>query len=193
MIENYLGLDIFASRAIYKDLVAGRIINAYEIIEGDLQPSPKFRALVDDLDKYRYIYSLQGYELQSINNEAFFATRYDRGEEYNDVAANIQVLLVVICRGVCALGIPPAILLDPNGGLSAKQIDAIGELEEQARIIKACGLRLPLTESVNGQLVNRGVCFKTKQDRYILSSAGKYLFEELFANVISDDQSNSML
>lgn len=174
-----LGLDVFASKAIYKDFIAGKIINQYEFIEGELQPSAKFRALIDDLDKFRYIYSLLGFQIQSINDEAFFVTRDDRGEDYNEVAANIQVILTVICRGVYALGINPGILLDPTAGLSSKQIDEIGELEEQERILKACGLRLPLTESVNGQMVNRGICFKTKQDRYILSSAGKHLFDEL--------------
>ena len=174
-----LGLDIFASRAIYKDFVTGKIINSHEIIEGDMQPSPKFRELVDNLDKYRYLYSLNGFEIQNINNVAFFVTRDDRLEEYNDVAANIQVLLLMISRGVYSLGVAPGILMDESAGLSIKQINEIGELKEQSQIIKACGLRQPLIESVNGKLLNRGICFCTKEDRYILSAAGRYLFDEL--------------
>lgn len=182
MLNNELGVDVFASKAIYRDFIAGKIINRYEIIEGELQPSPKFRALIDDLDKYRYLYSLLGFEIQSLDSVAFFITRDDRGEEYNEVAANLQVLLTVIARGVYSLGISPGILLDPTAGLSASQINEIGGLEEQSQIIKACGLKLPLVESVNGQLVNRGVCFKTKNDRYILSASGRYLFDAVFTS-----------
>lgn len=181
MLNNDLGLDVFASRAIYRDFVAGKIINKYEIIEGELQPSPKFRSLIDNFDQYRYLYSLLGFHIQSVGSDAFFITRDDRGEEYNDAAADIQVLLTVIARGVYALGISPGILLDPTAGLTATQICEIGEMEEQAQIIKACGLRFPLSEPVNSRLVNRGVFFKTKQDRYILSAAGRHLFEQLIS------------
>lgn len=182
MVNEYLGLNVYTSQAIYRDLVAGKIINDYEVIDGEFQQSIKFRELVDNIDKYRYLYLLLGFEIQSINSQAYFATRHDRGEEYNEVAANIQILLLIICRGVYALGISPAILLDPTAGISSKHIDEIGQMEEQERIIKACGLRQPLTESVNGQLVNRGICFRTKDDRYVLSSAGKHLFNEISVN-----------
>lgn len=179
MNNNYLDLDVFASKMIYQDFVSGKIINKYEMIEGELQPSPKFRSLVDDIDKYRYLYSLLGYGIQKIGVESFFTTRVDRGEEYSEVAANIQVLLTVIARGVYSLGIAPGILLDPTSGLSSKQLDEIGQLEEQKRILEACKLKLPLTDSVKSQLVNRGVCFRTNSDRFILSAAGKYLFDQL--------------
>lgn len=42
MSSDYLGLDVFASRMIYKDFIAGKVINRYEIIEGELQSSPNF-------------------------------------------------------------------------------------------------------------------------------------------------------
>ncbi|MEO3865258.1 condensin complex protein MksE [Rheinheimera fenheensis] len=182
MNNNYLDLDVFASRLMYKDFIAGAVINKYEIIEGELQPSQKFRVLIDDIDKYRYVYSLFGYTIQSIGEESFFVTRTDRAEEYNEVAANIQVLLLVILRGVYSLGIAPGIMLDPTAGLSRMQIDDIGNINEQKRILEACKMKLPLSESVNSLLVNRGICFKTKSDRYILSAAGKYLFQQLTAS-----------
>lgn len=189
MLNIDLGLDSFASRAIYRDFIAGKVINSHEILEGELQPSIKFRELIDKLDTYRQLYSLLGFEIQAINNEAFFITRDDRLEEYNEVAANIQIILTLLARGVYVLGLAPGIILDPTAGLTAKQINEIGELEEQARIIKACGLRLPLTESVNGYLLNRGICFKTKNERYILSPAGQFMFNEIVdaATIESND------
>lgn len=187
MNNNYLGLDVFASRVIYKDFIAGMIINKYEIIDGELLPSPKFRALLDDIDKYRYLYNLLGFTIQSIGDESFFVIRTDRSEEYNEVAANIQVLLIVIIRGVYSLGIAPGILLDHTAGLSSKQIDEIGNLNEQKRILEACKLKLPLSDSVNSILVNRGVCFKTSPNRYMLSAAGKYLFQQLSTSLVAEE------
>lgn len=182
MNNNYLDLDVFASRLIYKDFIAGAVINKYEVIEGELQPSRKFRALIDDIDKYRYVYSLLGFTIQSIGEESFFVTRTDKAEEYNEIAANIQVLLLVVLRGVYSLGIAPGILTDPTAGLSRMQVDDIGNLNEQKRILEACKMKLPLSESVNSILVNRGICFKTKSDRFILSAAGKHLFLQLTAS-----------
>ncbi len=178
-MDNF-GLDTLASKAIYKDFIAGKIINAYDYIEGEWLPSPKFRDLVDNLDQYRTLYSLIGFEINSVNGEAFFVSRSDRTEELNEVAANIQVLLMMIGRGLCTQGTNPAILFDPRGGVSVKDIDAIGNIEEIARIVKACGLQQPLTKPVNGTLVERGIFHKTTQDRYILSSAGRIFFNELF-------------
>ncbi len=180
-MDNF-GLDEFASRAIYKDFIRGKVINAYDYINGELQPSLKFRELVDNLDKYRDFYSLIGFEIRSVNNDAFFVSRSDRAEELNDVAASIQVLLLMVGRGLCTQGISPDILFDDKGGVSARDIDAIGELEEVRQIMKACGLQQPLTKPVNGIMVERGIFHKTVQERYILSSAGRIFFNELFVN-----------
>ena len=180
-MDNF-GLDEFASRAIYKDFISGKVINAYDYINGELQPSHKFRELVDNLDKYRDFYSLIGFEIRSVNDDAFFVSRSDRVEELNEVAANIQVLLLMVGRGLCTQGISPGILFDDKGGVSAKDIDAIGELEEVRQIMKACGLQQPLTKPVNSIMVERGIFHKTVQERYILSSAGRIFFNELFVN-----------
>jgi hypothetical protein len=88
-------------------------------------------------------------------------------------------LLTVIARGAYSLGIAPCILLVATAGISGNILDEIGELEEQKQILEACKLKLPLTDSVNSQLINREICFKTSSDRYILSAAGEYLFQHL--------------
>ncbi|OED50095.1 DNA gyrase [Endozoicomonas sp. (ex Bugula neritina AB1)] len=189
-MDNF-GLDEFASRAIYKDFISGKVINAYDYINGELQPSHKFRELVDNLDKYRDFYSLIGFEIRSVNNDAFFVSRSDRTEELNEVAANIQVLLLMVGRGLCTQGTSPGILFDDKGGVSAKDIDAIGELEEVRQIMKACRLQQPLTKPVNSIMVERGIFHKTVQERYILSSAGRIFFNELFVNDASQQTIHS--
>lgn len=178
-MDNF-GLDTFASRTIYKDFIAGKIINADEYIDGELQPSPKFRNLVDNLDRYREFYSLIGFEIRSVKDRAFFVSRTDRAEDLNEIAANIQVLLLIISRGLCTQGISPGILFDEKGGIGARDVDAIGALEDVRKIMKACNLQQPLTKPVNSILIERGIFHRTVQERYILSSAGRVFFQELF-------------
>jgi len=69
---------------------------------------------------------------------------------------------------------------DPSGGINAKDIDAMGDDEEISRIVKACGLVLPLTKPVNSILVDRGIMHKTLNERYVLSCAGTHLYNRLF-------------
>lgn len=181
MKSDFLEIDPFASRMIYKDFISGKIINKYEILEGELQPSPKFNELLGNLDKYRYLYDLLGFEIRNIGNESFFVTRDDRLEEYNEIAANIQVLILCIARGVYALGIAPGILLDPTSGISTKMLDDIGELEEQKRILEACKLKRPLSDSVVSILLNRGVMLQLPSGRYLLSQSGRFMFNQIIS------------
>lgn len=189
MNNDYLEIDPFASRMIYKDFISGKIINKYEILEGELQPSPKFNELVGNLDKYRYLYDLLGFEIRSIGNESFFVTRGDRLEEYNEIAANIQVLILCIARGVYSLGIAPCILLDPTSGISTKMLDDIGELEEQNRILEVCKLKRPLSDSVASILLNRGIMLQLPSGRFVLSQSGRFMFNQ----IISKDECSRVL
>ncbi|VEA70760.1 Uncharacterised protein [Serratia rubidaea] len=63
------GLNIVASQEIYKDFISGKIINKYELIDGRLMPSEKFLALISDIDIYRSLYTLIGFELIAVGNE----------------------------------------------------------------------------------------------------------------------------
>ena len=183
MIENHLELNRFASRAIYKDFISGRIINKYELIEGELLESPKFRELVSNLDKYRYLYDLMGYRICSIGDAAFRIDREDRLNEYNDNAADIQVLIQALAIGVYSFGVAPGIMLDPHTGISEKMINDIGELEQQRILLETRKYKLPLVESVNTILVRRGVMYQTMSGRYCLTQAGLYLFKQAFVEL----------
>jgi len=92
------GLNVVASQEIYKDFISGKIINKYELIGGRLMPSTKFLALISEIDTYRSLYTLLGFELVAVGDEAYFATRQDRAD-LNDAGANIQVLLVSFVGG----------------------------------------------------------------------------------------------
>lgn len=173
-------LNTIASREIYKALISGKIINEYEYLNGELSSSAKFNELTNNIDQYRNLYSLLGFEIKSLSGEAFFITRLDRQEEFTEAAANIQTVLLMISRGLTTRGISPQILFDLAGGVRERDVDSIGEDEDIAKILQACGISLPLTKSVNSLLVERGVFYKVGIDRYMLSSSGKVLFNRLF-------------
>ena len=171
---------MIASQAIYKDLIAGKMINKYEYIDGELSKSEKFRTIIADIDKYRELYTLIGFTLKDLDAEAFFITRSDRADEFNETAANIQTILLILCRGLGKQGIAPGILLDDKAGVSMKITDEIGAEEESAQIMKACGIKQPLSNAINSTLLDRGLAFKNLDDRYVFTDAGKAFFKRVF-------------
>lgn len=179
---NRLGLNVVASQEIYKDFISGKIINKYDFADGRLMPSAKFSALVGDIETYRSLYTLLGFDLIAIGTEAYYISRTDR-MDLNETGAAIQVILLMLCRGLISKGISPRILLDSESGISAKDVDSIGEDEEVSRILKATNLQTPLTKTVNSALVDKGIMHKAQNDRYILSCAGKCLYDKLFTAI----------
>ncbi|WP_286271636.1 condensin complex protein MksE [Thalassotalea hakodatensis] len=177
---NNFQLNQIASQAIYKDLISGKMINETEYVDGELIPSTKFRELVNDIDKYRELYALLGFTLKDLDSTSYFITRLDKANEFNDTAANMQTILLILARGLGKQGIAPGILFDEKAGVSSKIIDEIGAEEESAQILKACGIKQPLTHPVNNTLLERGIVFKNLDDRYVLSSSGTTLFNRLF-------------
>ena len=173
-------LDSIASQAIYKDFIAGKIINPRELVEGVLVTTEKYRQLVDNLDSYRTLYHLMGFEIRTIGGSGFYLTRSDRSEEMNEVATSIQVLLMMIARGLGLKGVSTDILFDHTAGISIPAVNEIADDTDIARILKACGIQLPLEQSVNGLLLGRGIMFLTDEKRYILTDAGQHFFKALF-------------
>lgn len=178
---NNFGLNHIASQAIYKDLISGKMINEMEYIDGELVKSTKFRELVNDIDKYRELYTLLGFILKDIDSVAYFITRPDKSNELNDIAANAQTILLILSRGIGKQGIAPGILFDEKSGISTKLVDEIGEETEAAQILKACGMKQPLSQSLNNTLLERGLMYKNLDDRCVLSSAGQAMFNRLFS------------
>lgn len=174
------GLNVIASQAIYKDLIAGRMINQYEYSDGELKESNTFKEIINDIDKYRELYALIGFTLKDLDASAFFLTRSDRADEFNETAANIQTILLIICRGLGKQGIATGILLDDKAGVSMKVADEIGTEEEAAQIMKACGIKQPLSNAINSTLLDRGLAFKNLDDRYVFTDAGKAFFKRIF-------------
>lgn len=184
-VVNIDMLDPYATKEIYKDFISGKVINKNEMDNGELRPSIKFSELIKHIDLYKKLYGLLGFELIAIGNESYYIVRPER-DTLNEIGANIQVILIILCRGLATRGISPEILKDPTGGINAQIIDEIGSEEESARILKACDITTPLTKSIENIMVDRALMYKTSTARYILSNAGYFMYWRLLEDSITN-------
>lgn len=171
-------LDPIATKEIYKDFISGKVINKYDMSNNELIPSAKFSELIKHIDIYKKLYDLLGFEIIAIGDNSYYIARPER-DTLNEIGANIQVILIVLCRGLATRGISPEILKDPQGGINSQTINDIGSEEEAERILKACDIATPLVKSVESIMVDRALMHKTSTDRYVLSNAGSFMYRLL--------------
>lgn len=168
-------LDPIATKEIYKDFISGKVINKYDMSNNEFTLSAKFSELIKHIDIYKKLYDLLGFEIIAIGDESYYIARPER-DTLNEVGANIQVILIVLCRGLATRGISPEILKDPQGGINSQTINDIGSEEEAERILKACDITTPLAKSIESTMVDRALMHKASADRYVLSSAGEFMY-----------------
>lgn len=171
-------LDPIATKEIYKDFISGKVINKYDMSNNEFIPSAKFSELIKHIDIYKKLYDLLGFEIIAIGDDSYYIARPER-DTLNEIGANIQVILIVLCRGLATRGISPEMLKDPQGGINSQAINAIGSEEEAERILKACDIATPLAKSIESIMVDRALMHKTSADRYVLSNAGSFMYRLL--------------
>lgn len=171
-------LDPIATKEIYKDFISGKVINKYDMSNNEFIPSAKFSELIKHIDIYKKLYDLLGFEIIAIGDDSYYIARPER-DTLNEIGANIQVILIVLCRGLATRGISPEILKDPQGGINSQTINDIGSEEEAERILKACDIATPLVKSIESIMVDRALMHKTSADRYVLSNAGSFMYRLL--------------
>ncbi|WP_461750023.1 condensin complex protein MksE [Ignatzschineria sp. LJL83] len=170
-------LDPVATNAIYKDFISGKIINKYELVNNEITLSMKFSELIKHIDIYKKLYDLLGFELISIGHNAYYIARPDR-DTLNEIGANIQVILILLCRGLASRGISPEILKDSKG-INSQIIQEIGLEADSELILNACSITNSLENAVESIMVNRVLMYKTSSGRYVLSDAGKFIYHLL--------------
>lgn len=171
-------LDPIATKEIYKDFISGKVINKYDMSNNEFIPSAKFSELIKHIDIYKKLYDLLGFEIIAIGDNSYYIARPER-DTLNEIGANIQVILIVLYRGLATRGISPEILKDPQGGINSQTINDIGSEEEAERILKACDIATPLVKSIESIMVDRALMHKSSADRYILSNAGSFMYRLL--------------
>jgi len=169
-----------ASRAIYRQLINGKVINKNVIKDGGEVPNELYNEIITNDQDYIELYTNIGYELHPLG-EGFLIRELDLGEksEFRDTAMKVQVLIDVIGRGLQEASIQPELMMLAQAGLSKDHISRFEGNEEFKTILKACGMKQSLEKEIDNVLVARNIASYNHFDRLVFCDVGKAMFDQL--------------
>jgi len=163
---------------IYSQLMYGKMINRSTSQDGELRSNPYFEEVLNNFEHYRNLYDLIGYELIMRDGFAFIRSP-DIADAKEDLARNIQGLLLVLFRGVMELGFTMDVLLKDTAGLSNVYIEEIGKSQDKIEVLQACGMKTgTLLEHIK-KLEARAVAYRNGKGNLVLTEAGAAFFNDL--------------
>lgn len=163
---------------LYGQLMYGKMINRTVFIDGGLKSNPHFEEVLNNFDHYRSLYDLIGYELVMRDGFAYIRTS-DGTDVRDDLARNIQGLLLVLFRGVLELGFTMDVLLKNSAGLSNIHIEEIGKAEDKFEVLIACGMKSGVLMEHIKKLETRAVAYRNGKGNLVLSESGAAFFDDL--------------
>ncbi|MFA7902416.1 hypothetical protein ACEODG_33635 [Pseudomonas aeruginosa] len=163
---------------LYGQLMYGKMINRTVFIDGGLKSNPHFEDVLNNFDHYRSFYDLIGYELVMRDGFAYIRTS-DGADVRDDLARNIQGLLLVLFRGVLELGFTMDVLLKNSAGLSNIHIEEIGKAEDKVEVLIACGMKSGVLMEHIKKLETRAVAYRNGKGNLVLSESGAAFFDDL--------------
>lgn len=163
---------------LYGQLMYGKMINRTVFIDGGLKSNPHFEEVLNNFDHYRSLYDLIGYELVMRDGFAYIRTS-DGTDVRDDLARNIQGLLLVLFRGVLELGFTMDVLLKSSAGLSNIHIEEIGKAEDKVEVLIACGMKSGVLMEHIKKLETRAVAYRNEKGNLVLSESGAAFFDDL--------------
>ncbi|WP_130907443.1 hypothetical protein [Pseudomonas sp. Sample_16] len=163
---------------LYGQLMYGKMINRTVFIDGGLKSNPYFEEVLNNFDHYRSLYDLIGYELVMRDGFAYIRTS-DGTDVRDDLARNIQGLLLVLFRGVLELGFTMDVLLKDSAGLSNIHIEEIGKAEDKVEVLIACGMKSGVLMEHIKKLETRAVAYRNGKGNLVLSESGAAFFDDL--------------
>lgn len=163
---------------LYGQLMYGKMINRTVSIDGGLKSNPYFEEVLNNFDHYRNLYDLIGYELVMRDGFAFIRTT-DGTDAKDDLARNIQGLLLVLFRGTLELGFTMDVLLKDSAGLSNIHIEEIGKGEDKVEVLIACGMKSGVLMEHVKKLETRAITYRNGKGNLVLSESGAAFFTDL--------------
>lgn len=163
---------------LYGQLMYGKMINRTVFVDGGLKSNPYFEEVLNNFDHYRSLYDLIGYELVMRDGFAYIRTS-DGTDVRDDLARNIQGLLLVLFRGVLELGFTMDVLLKDSAGLSNIHIEEIGKAEDKVEVLIACGMKSGVLMEHIKKLETRAVAYRNGKGNLVLSESGAAFFDDL--------------
>ncbi|PFG26131.1 hypothetical protein ATH90_5045 [Pseudomonas lurida] len=163
---------------LYGQLMYGKMINRTVFIDGGLKSNPYFEEVLNNFDHYRSFYDLIGYELVMRDGFAYIRTS-DGIDARDDLARNIQGLLLVLFRGALELGFTMDVLLKDSAGLSNIHIEEIGKAEDKVEVLIACGMKSGMLMEHIKKLETRAIAYRNGRGNLVLSESGAAFFDDL--------------
>ncbi|CAG8871507.1 hypothetical protein PS627_04467 [Pseudomonas fluorescens] len=163
---------------LYGQLMYGKMINRTVFNDGGLQSNPYFEEVLNNFDHYRSLYDLIGYELVMRDGFAYIRTS-DGIDARDDLARNIQGLLLVLFRGALELGFTMDVLLKDSAGLSNIHIEEIGKAEDKVEVLIACGMKSGMLMEHIKKLETRAIAYRNGRGNLVLSESGAAFFDDL--------------
>ncbi|MFO8140296.1 MAG: hypothetical protein R6T87_00060 [Marinobacter sp.] len=170
-------------RAIYREFQAGRVIvrELWDANRSELVANPLYNLLYNHLSHFRTFYEHLGSELVFSESGAFFFLKEssdEEGEEHDENAFRVQVILLLIGRYFARSGRDLDYLGRPDAGLNEQDLAAMAADEEYQDILRAARFDKGLAEALD-YLDKRNLVFRAGAGHYFLSSAGMYFLEQL--------------
>ncbi|MFT6904196.1 MAG: hypothetical protein ACJAS1_000846 [Oleiphilaceae bacterium] len=176
------------SKAIYSDLINGKLINKFVYQDGLLEANPLYDEIINDLDKYTGHYEMIGFELIACG-EYFYIKTADSSKYKDTPALKIQALLLIISQFCKTTGIKIEAIKSHQAGLNREKIKSIAEIVEVQDILKACDMKKDLALEVDNNLVTRGFAFWNQNGGLVLTNGGVIIFDKMFEGISFDSES----
>jgi hypothetical protein len=178
MTIKHIKLDVSAS--IYEELTKGRIINrnVYSTKLHTLIDNPLFLELRENLEDYENQYLMSGHEL--IDQGEYFYLVYKKHENNSKQLIKTKVYSAIIVLVRCVTHLQSRLfesLKSVNYGVDTSELNDI-TLPEEYQLILEKAQHQSLVKAVE-YLNEKNLLLKTNRNKFILSSSGLALIEEI--------------
>ncbi|CAA0096240.1 Uncharacterised protein [BD1-7 clade bacterium] len=177
-MSEYDAINLKLSAEIFRELMSGKIINRLASVDGD-DENPLFSEISTRTKDYTMHYAMAGFEL--VSRPDFFYIRERNSESpYTEPVKKIQGLLLIISRYITKRGFMFDRITSKNAGLTHEDINNIIEDDEYQEIMSAIEIK-DFMVTFKSHLLDRGIMQEIRSGKYLLTAAGSYFFDDLFA------------
>lgn len=166
------------SKAIYKVLNNGSVVNKYHVESGQKLPNPLYTDIVENEQMYKDLYRYIGLELHHIDG-AYMVRDLDSTEHTPKPAMRIMVVIDLLAKALQEMSLHPEIITEPAAGLDLDKLSAFDSNSDFNDILKVCDIKGSLTQEIKNNLVGRAIATINDSGRFVLNESGKVFYEAL--------------
>ena len=170
------------SKQIYNHLINGKVINREKIENDTFVPDELYSEIIQYEEIYREQYDMCGYNMHIANGYIYLLEKVEKKDLKTDVIMRCYVLLLIVAKYMNDINKSHSQLMSLNGGISKAEIDSLNDNPDIKELLKKCDFNSKddLFTNIKSQLIDRHILLeKTGSQRYVLSHAGKFFFDEI--------------